>query len=227
MADQNEIKKLLDDPNVPADTKKELVRALAGAGAPQEEVQRYGKANGVDVPDDPSVGDHVVGTLLAPVTLGFSEANNIRKEAQHAAFTMEGGDADKLVSKAKEQRELGAGQKVLNEQGDVPNSNTLLDAGSVGMRFFEKFIPVYAKAAPACGHQGAAPNLDNDIRKKYDEVRDIDFAKFREDAHKLTENVKKAEAHDNQLGSAWNGLGSWEGAAADAARGYQIGKSVV
>ncbi|MCG8921139.1 hypothetical protein [Lentzea sp. CC55] len=220
MADQNEIKKLLDDPNVTPETKKQLVRALAGAGAPQEEVERYGKANGVDVPDDPSVGDHVVGVVLAPLTLGFSEANNIRKEGQHAAFTVEGSEADALVKKAGEERELGATQKVLNEQGDVPNSNTLLDAGAPGLRFFEKFIPVYAKAAPACGHQGAAPNLQGDIYRKYDEVRDIDFAKFREDAHKLTENVKKAQEHDNQLGAAWNGLGSWEGSAADAARGY-------
>ncbi|GGN27586.1 hypothetical protein GCM10011609_83040 [Lentzea pudingi] len=221
MADQTEIKKLLDDPNVTPETKKQLVRALAGAGAPQEEVERYGKANGVDVPDDPSVGDHVVGVLLAAPTMGLLEGNNIRKEAQHAAFTMEGGEADKLVKKAGEERELGATQKVLNEQGDVPNSNTLLDAGAPGLRFFEKFIPVYAKAAPACGHQGAAPNLEGDIYRKYDEVRDIDFAKFREDAHKITENVKKAEAHDNALGSAWNGLGSWEGPAAQAARAYQ------
>ncbi|GAB2852915.1 hypothetical protein [Lentzea nigeriaca] len=220
MADQNEIKKLLDDPNVTPETKKQLVRALAGAGAPQEEVERYGKANGVEVPDDPSVGDHVVGTLLAPLTFGFSETRNIAKEGAHAAFTMEGGDADKLVNKAKEERELGSTQKVLNEQGDVPNSNTLLDAGAPGLRFFEKFIPVYAKAAPACGHQGAAPNLQNDIYRAYDEVRDIDFAKFREDAHKLGENVKKIQEHDNQLGSAWNGLGSWEGPAAEAARGY-------
>ncbi|KOV80618.1 WXG100 family type VII secretion target [Nocardia sp. NRRL S-836] len=220
MADQNEIKKLLDDPNVTPETKKQLVPALAGAGASEEEVERYAKANGVDVPSDPGVGSHILGAVLAVPTAGLSTAVVAGKEINRAQWEKKGGDADKLVSKAKEERELGATQKVLNEQGDVPNSNTLLDAGAPGLRFFEKFIPVYQKAAPACGHQGAAPNLEGDIYRNYDWVRDIDFAKFREDANKLTETTKKLQEHDNTLGSAWNGLGSWEGKAAEAARGY-------
>jgi hypothetical protein len=220
VADQNEIKKLLDDPNVTPDTKKQLVAALAGAGASDEDVERYAKANGVEVPSDPGIGSHLVGLALAVPTAGLSEAYVVGKEMKRSDWEKKGGDADKLVSKAKEEQELGSTQKVLNEQGDVPNSNTLLDAGAPGLRFFEKFIPVYAKAAPACGYQGAAPDLKNDIYRNYDEVRDIDFAKFREDAHKLDENVRALQNHDNALGSAWNGLGSWEGAAAEAARGY-------
>jgi hypothetical protein len=220
VADQNEIKKLLDDPNVTPETKKQLVPALAGAGGSDADVERYAKANGVEVPSDPGVGSHILGAVLAAPTLGVSSAIVAGKEMKRSDWEKKGGEADKLVGKAKEERELGATQKVLNEQGDVPSSNTLLDAGAPGLRFFEKFIPVYAKAAPACGHQGAAPNLQNDIYRNYDEVRDIDFAKFREDVHKLGENVRKLQNHDNTLGSAWNGLGSWEGPAAEAARGY-------
>ncbi|MEU7479358.1 hypothetical protein AB0A63_25450 [Lentzea sp. NPDC042327] len=220
MADQNEIKKLLDDPNVTPETKKALVPALAGAGAPEEEVERYAKANGVDVPSDPGLGSHILGAALAAPTAGLSTVFVGAKEINRSQWEKKGGEADELVAKAKEERELGATQKVLNEQGDVPSSNTLLDAGAPGLRFFEKFIPVYQKAAPACGHQGAAPNLEGDIYRRYDEVRDIEFAKFREDSVKLQEAVGKLQTHDNALGSAWNGLGSWEGQAAEAARGY-------
>ncbi|ANZ37637.1 hypothetical protein BBK82_17840 [Lentzea guizhouensis] len=220
MADQNEIKKLLDDPNVTPETKKQLVPALAGAGASEEEVERYAKANGVDVPSDPGLGSHILGAALAAPTAGLSTLFVGAKEVNRSQWEKKGGEADKLVSKAKEERELGATQKVLNEQGDVPSSNTLLDAGAPGLRFFEKFIPVYQKAAPACGHQGAAPNLQNDIYRNYDWVRDIEFAKFREDANKFQTVTAKLQEHDNALGSAWNGLGSWEGKAAEAARGY-------
>ncbi|SEQ78667.1 hypothetical protein [Lentzea albida] len=221
MADQNEIKKLLDDPNVTPETKKQLVPALAGAGASEEDVERYAKANGVDVPSDPGVGSYLLGAAAAVPTGGLSLGYVAGKEATRSQWEKKGGDADKVLEQAKVERELGATQKVLNEQGDVPNSNVLLDAGAPGLRFFATFIPLYPKAAAACGHGGAAPNLEAEIYRKYDEVRDIDFAKFREDAHKLTENVKKADASDNALGAAWNGLGSWEGPAAKAAGEYR------
>ncbi|GLZ30472.1 hypothetical protein Lesp02_26610 [Lentzea sp. NBRC 105346] len=220
MADQNEIKKLLDDPNVTPDTKKQLVRALAGAGGSEEDVNRYAKANGVEVPDDPGFWSHAAGIGLAPVTGGLSEAYVMGKEAKHGAWTMEGEDADKLVKKAGEERELGSTQKVLNETGDFKTSDELLDAGAPGLRFFEKFIPVYQKAAPVCGHNGQAPDLKGYIYKNYDEVREIDFGKFREDADKIHKATETLDNHENEMTRAWGQLGSWEGDAANAARAY-------
>ncbi|MBP2339348.1 hypothetical protein JOF41_005526 [Saccharothrix coeruleofusca] len=220
MADQNEIKQLLDDPNVTADTKKELVRALAGAGGSEEDVRRYAEANGVDVPNDPGFWQHAGGALLAPVTGGASVAFNVGQEVRHGAWTMEGETADKLVNKAKEERELGSTQKVLNETGDFRTSDELLDAGSPGLRFFEKFIPIYQEAAPLAGHGGRAPDLNGEIYKNYDEVREIDLGKFREDADKINKLVAELDNHENGLGTAWNALGAWEGEAAQAANQY-------
>ncbi|MFD1152069.1 hypothetical protein, partial [Saccharothrix hoggarensis] len=220
MADQNEIKQLLDDPNVTPETKKELVRALAGAGGSEEDVRRYAEANGVDVPNDPGFWQHTGGVLLAPVTLGGSVAFNAGQEARHGSWTVEGGEADKLVGKAKEERELGSTQKVLNETGDFRTSDELLDAGAPGLRFFEKFIPIYQQAAPLAGHNGQAPDLSTYVYRNYDEVREIDFGKFREDADKINKAVASLDNHQNGLGTAWNGLASWEGQAAQAANQY-------
>ncbi|GAA3841796.1 hypothetical protein GCM10022243_05260 [Saccharothrix violaceirubra] len=220
MADQNEIKQLLDDPNVTPETKKQLVRALAGSGGSEEDVRRYAEANGVEVPDDPGFWQHAGGVLLAPVTGGASVAYNVNEEMEHGAWTMEGGEADSLVNKAKEERELGSTQKVLNETGDVPTSDVLLDAGAPGLRFFEKFIPIYAEAAPVIGHNGQAPQLTEYIYRNYDEVSEIDFAKFREDAEKINKAAADLDNHENGLGTAWNALGAWEGDAANAANGY-------
>ncbi|WP_447004482.1 hypothetical protein ACRAKI_33480 [Saccharothrix isguenensis] len=220
MADQNEIKQLLDDPNVTPETKQQLVRALAGAGGSEEDVRRYAEANGVDVPNDPGFWQHTGGVLLAPVTGGASVAYNVGQEVRHGDWTVEGDEADKLVAEAKEERELGSTQKVLNETGDFGNSNELLDAGAPGLRFFEKFIPIYQEAAPLAGHGGQAPDLQGYVYKNYDEVRDIDFGKFREDADKLNKAVAELDNHQNGLGTAWNGLASWEGEAAQAANGY-------
>ncbi|ONI83922.1 hypothetical protein ALI22I_36475 [Saccharothrix sp. ALI-22-I] len=220
MADQNEIKQLLDDPNVTPETKQQLVRALAGAGGSEEDVRRYAEANGVEVPNDPGFWQHTGGVLLAPVTMGGSLAFNAGQEMRHGDWTVEGGEADKLVAEAKEERELGSTQKVLNETGDFSTSNELIDAGSPGLRFFEKFIPIYQEAAPLAGHGGQAPDLRGYIYKNYDEVRDIDFGKFREDAEKINKAVADLDNHQNGLGTAWNGLASWEGGAAQAANGY-------
>ncbi|GAA1279270.1 hypothetical protein [Saccharothrix xinjiangensis] len=220
MADQNEIKQLLDDPNVTPETKKELVRALAGSGASEDDVRRYAEANGVDVPNDPGLLQHGAGILLAPVTGGASVAYNAGQEVRHGDWTMEGGEADDLVGKAKEERELGSTQKVLNETGDFRTSDELLDAGAPGLRFFEKFIPIYQEAAPLAGHGGQAPDLKTYVYRNYDEVREIDLGKFREDADKINKTVAELDNHENGLGTAWNGLASWEGDAANAANAY-------
>ena len=139
MADQNEIKKLLDDPNVSKETKKQLVPALAGAGGSDADVDRYAKANGVEVPSDPGAGSHILGAVLAVPTLGISSAVVAGKEMKRSDWEKKGGEADKLVSQAKEQQHLGATQKVLNERGPFQNSNVLLEAGAAGLRFYEKF----------------------------------------------------------------------------------------
>jgi hypothetical protein len=220
VADQNQIKKLLDDPNVTGDTKKQLVRALAGAGGSEEDVRRYAQQNGVDVPSDPGFGSYYGAGVLAPVTGGASIAWLAGKEAEASKFKLSGGEADKLVKKAGEERELGSTQKVLNENGDFSTSDELLDAGAPGLRFFEKFIPLYSQAAPLCGHHGRAPDLKGEIYKNYDEVRGIDLRMFREDAHKINDATGKLDTHQNELGRSFSSLASWEGDAANAGNAY-------
>jgi hypothetical protein len=200
VADQDQIRKLLDDPNVDGDTKKTLVWGLLKAGAPYDQVQKYADANGIHVLDQ----DNWMGRPLAE-----SIKDNMPQDQVDAA-----------VNKASQQVEVANGQKTLNETGDFSTSDQLLDAGSGGLRFFENFIPFYNPAAQLTGSGGQAPDLQNDICRNYDEVRGIDLGAFRADAGKINDAVSKMDTAHNELGRDWTALSGWQGDAANAANAY-------
>ena len=200
MADQDQIRKLLDDPNVDGETKKTLVYGLLKAGAPYDQVQKYADANGIHVFDQDT-------WMSRPLAESIKE--NLPQDQVDAA-----------VNKASQQVEVANGQKTLNETGDFSTSDQLLDAGSGGLRFFENFIPFYNPAAQLTGSGGQAPDLQNDICRNYDEVRGIDLGAFRADAGKINDAVSKMDTAHNELGRDWTALSGWQGDAANAANAY-------
>src|SRR5205823_9069079 len=106
-------------------------------------------------------------------------------------------------------------------------SDEILDPGSRGMYFFRYFIPEYQKWT------GSAPNLQSDIEARYDELRGINFGKFRTDASDLDAAHGKLSDITLDLNSDTDSLGGfWQGSAAQAASAYcrtfmQNGKTVL
>lgn len=98
------------------------------------------------------------------------------------------------------------------------SSAEIFDAGRDGLRFFAAFGPLYAR------HRGETFDFDRDIRARYDEQREIAFGKLRADAEQLRAlSAAMSETSLDFRDAAAPLFGSWEGEAADRARGQVAG----
>jgi uncharacterized protein YukE len=131
------------------------------------------------------------------------------RNAQHEKDKKAGQDA--LDASAQRASDGGAG---------VGNSNDLLDAGAPGLKYFENFLPVYEYAKKIIDGGSVDTNVDN-MRKRYDEQRDIDFHKIDVDIVELRQVAqdsrdRQADA-EKSMAKLWSG---WDGKAADASRKF-------
>lgn len=140
----------------------------------------------------------------------------------HGVEDLFGGDqtvAEKEAGDVK--KEQGDLRKMLADDGDFSTSDEILDAGTVGLRFFADFIPVYKQAAQyVAGVKNVNIDLSADIYHNYDETRGIDMGRFRGDAEHIDSAVKQISTSQQNLSSSFGSLSDWTGSGADAARRY-------
>lgn len=100
----------------------------------------------------------------------------------------------------------------------VSTSDELLERGSVGLRYFEVFLPLYARVGSLgeMSHSAAC--------RRYDEQRELSFAQLRQDAQILARAAKDLASEQRILERQIQSVAvAWTGAAADAAGGYLRG----
>jgi uncharacterized protein YukE len=213
-----EVKSVLDDPYVPADTKEALLAAYV--------YENRGPFGLNDLPDD--VENYTNGT--------------------NASYKIDGGDAfaaryvgtDELYQTAQDQSDEDGGyQAELNDgrvetgrttiegmqppvegsSSGVQKSNEIFDAARSALKIFEDFVPINEKVPGDCQYQKI--NLDTDIKKRYDEQMDISFKNFLDDAKRLRDAHTQLSELNGNTEAELNGLyREWTGPAANASYQY-------
>lgn len=191
--DSQAIKKLLDNPVVSDDVKRELIWA-------------YGSRHGDRAPDLQRYADRLgmTGTGI-PVPLGRPI-----------------GDLDKAVDdvyKELNKHEAENGKQVLGEAGnEASSSNSILDLGAPGLRYFEYFGPLYQKCVV-----GTEICRDKACQL-YDEQRDMNLGVLRTDSAILTKGAAKLSEEITTQRNAWSTVDQlWTGQGAEAANSYVDG----
>jgi uncharacterized protein YukE len=226
------IKPILDDPNVSNSDKQRLLNTYAqeaAYGSPTgvvfggdstinpdyaknyDQIQQYAKQYGATDSFDKAEKVNNASGMFGPKLVTENQA------AGKQAFQdqLQRAKNDQQTAQANTDLTNQAGNTVAQGGSGVATSDDLLQPGSRGMHFFEYFIPPYRKWT------GGGPDLANDIEKVYDNLRGINFAKFRADATQLTTSHGKLTDITMNLSTDTNSLGGfWQGAAAQAAQQY-------
>ncbi|MEV6230305.1 hypothetical protein AB0L88_20855 [Saccharopolyspora shandongensis] len=123
-------------------------------------------------------------------------------------------------AKAAEERKgkFDDAKKKLEGGGSVGTSDELLDDGKMGLDFFEKFLPLYKDWA------GKGADFKADVVEQYDQLREIDFGAFREDAERLGGVQQALLDQNDSMGRSFQGSRqTWQGKAAESAEA-KVGK---
>ncbi|WP_037314758.1 hypothetical protein [Amycolatopsis orientalis] len=221
-----EVEKILNDPNIDRDTKRELAlnyidyiedESPESCGfASEEERNRF--------------RDHIKsmnGDWITEGDLNFNDGSldEVQKayktahekyDANQAAGRQ--GDRDALNKDAAKTQEI-AGRATETDPG-CANSNDIMVPGLSGFKVYEIFHPLYVRALGLAGG-GAAVSL-GELQRLYHEQDNIPFNLFKASADELTAvGTAVAGSAQDVSGKLGNSLGTWEGPAADQARAYQ------
>ncbi|GGI78947.1 hypothetical protein GCM10011581_15080 [Saccharopolyspora subtropica] len=221
-----DIKKLLDDPNV-SDEKK---RQLALAYAAEDDWAIFGVRDEVE-PYLDKYDDGYWRTQGESLASAFNRDDNL-KDAYKSAKE----EADKAADKAKKHDQaVQNGKNALEdskrkaENGDhggagAKTADELLDAGKPGLLFFENWVPLYEKIEHDVNDRSKVLKVDK-IRERYDEQRQLNFDKFAKNIDDLKAAEKgmreSLQTMSDKLGSLWK---SWTGSASDASQKFFSGK---
>jgi hypothetical protein len=226
------IKPILDDPNVSDSDKQRLLNTYAqeaAYGSPagvvfggdstvnpdyaknydqiQQYAKQYGSTDSFDKAEQVNGASGMFGDKLVK--------DNQAAGKQAFQDQLQRAQNDQQTAQANTDLTTQAGKTVAQGGSGAATSDDILQPGSRGMHFFEYFIPPYKSWT------GSGPDLTNDIEKVYDNLRGINFAKFRADATQLTMSHGKLTDITMNLSTDTNSLGGfWQGAAAQAAQQY-------
>ncbi|MBB5854852.1 hypothetical protein ACFQ05_16215 [Amycolatopsis umgeniensis] len=221
-----EVEKILNDPNIDRDTKRELAlnyidyiedESPESCGFASE-AERNGfrdhlkSMNG----DWITEGDlNVNDGSLEEVKKAYKTAQE-KYDASQAAGRQ--GDRDALNKDAAKSQEI-AGRATETDPG-CANSNDIMVPGLSGFKVYETFHPLYLRALSLAG--GGAAIALTELQRLYHEQDNIPFNLFKASADELTAvGTAIAGSAQDVSGKLGNSLGTWDGAAADQARAYQ------
>ncbi|SMC66761.1 hypothetical protein [Lentzea albidocapillata] len=226
MPSWEEVKKLCDNPEIPPDQKKALLEAYYTTemdqdvtGTHNDELERY--LDDYDI----SYGDGFGQSLSNSMPWSDSSEDRLNNAYDIAKKSGEAGQKkvdDHNKAKTDGQNALDQSEQRAADGGaGVGNSNSLLDAGAPGLKYFENFLPVYAEAKSVIG-VGADVNTDyNNVKTLYEEQRDIDFHKIDQDIvemRQVSTDLRTQQADsEKSMSKLWS---SWDGNAADNSRAY-------
>lgn len=221
-----EVEKILNDPNIDRDTKRELALNYIdyiedespescgfASEADRNGFRDYIKSMNGDWITESDIGDN--DGYLEDVQAAYKTAHE-KYDANQAAGRQ--GDRDALNKDAAKTQEI-AGRATETDPG-CANSNDIMVPGLSGFKVYEIFHPLYVRALGLAGG-GAAVSL-GELQRLYHEQDNIPFNLFKASADELTAvNTAIAGSAQDVSGKLGNSLGTWEGTAADQARAYQ------
>ncbi|MDG3008988.1 hypothetical protein G4X40_02360 [Rhodococcus sp. D2-41] len=171
--------------------------------------------------DDPDVASPVRSQLATAAVLGADpgERDDWREAAERAGVPI-GSTGLGGVDPAQEYHEALAAARSAAESAQARAAlahasgmtvDAMLDAGAVGLRFFEQFLPLAAALAPiGVGYP--------DVRRRFDEQRGLDVAALGSDAERVRAQARAAaEQLDVQRAQSARLLEEQWGVAVDAA----------
>ncbi|NYH78534.1 uncharacterized protein YukE [Actinopolyspora biskrensis] len=124
------------------------------------------------------------------------------------------GAQERAEQESERSDKFDKAQKSLNSGSRVPNSDQLLDDGSLGLEYYSKFLPHFKDWT------GNGPDFEGEIKRRYDDLRGIDFAAFREDADRLEKVHSALLDQSSSMKRDFGGVReTWQGEASEAAAG--------
>jgi uncharacterized protein YukE len=227
----DDVKRLLDDPDVPDDQKAELAKNFEAYDdqwsmfGTEDRVQpyldRYGGGywntqgrQSVDALADLnpfsgaswSEGGHAKQYLI-------DSYHKARQSADQAGKDNRQHNAD--VANGRHQLE-DARTRAAGGGTGVGTSDELLDAGRPGLRYFDRFLPLYGRL-PGTVRKNPPPGVAmtaDFLHRRYEEHRGINFTHFATDADEMTSGAtterNEHQEMSNKLSALWN---HWTGPA--------------
>ncbi|PRY43600.1 hypothetical protein [Umezawaea tangerina] len=220
-----DVKKVVDNPAVSTEDKKALLLAYYTndvkddiTGTHNDELEEY--LDDYDI----SWGDGQWQATKDAMPWADSSEDRLNSAYDKGKKAADEGDA----RNAQHEKDKKAGQDVLDGSAQrasdggagVANSNQLLDAGKPGLKYFENFLPVYQSALSVIDGGKVDTSVDN-MHRRYDEQRDIDFHKIDIDIvelHQVAQDSRDRQGDaEKSMSKLWSG---WTGKAADASRKF-------
>ncbi|WP_410662998.1 hypothetical protein [Amycolatopsis sp. lyj-84] len=222
-----EVEKILNDPNIDRDTKRELALNYIdyiedespescgfASEAERNGFRDYIKSMNGDWITESDIGSN--DAYLEDVQAAYKTAQE-KYDASQAAGRQ--GDRDALNKDAAKNQEI-AGRATETDPG-CANSNDIMVPGLSGFKVYENFHPLYVRAVSLSKAVGAVVAIET-LRTAYHEQDNIPFNLFKASADELTAvSTAIAGSAQDVSGKLGSSLGTWDGAAADQARAYQ------
>ncbi|HEV2781453.1 MAG TPA: WXG100 family type VII secretion target [Actinophytocola sp.] len=197
-----EVKRMLDDPYVSADTKERLLTAymMENYNIPDEARAYYDRYK---LGDDDDAFD---------VIWDGDSTDDIYSAAERE--TQQRGYHDRQVEQQiqENQGQLGSVQAPNADGGGVATSDELFDLARPALAVFEAFIPIDAKVPGDSRGVNGPADFNRDIVTRFDEQRGINFRKMMAEAarlagahNSLSELKSTTESQLNSLYQKWSG----------------------
>ncbi|MGW1676841.1 WXG100 family type VII secretion target [Saccharopolyspora sp. NPDC002376] len=217
-----DIKKVLDDPEVPDDQKRDLALAYGA----EDDWRLFGTRDEVE-PYLEKYDDGYWRVLGEGISNASDRQQNLRDKFDTAKKSAdEAGEKrkknDEAVDKGKATLEDSKRKAENGENGGAgaKTGDELLDAGNPGMKFFDTWLPLYKKIQSYKNAPQLVPELD-EIKKRYDEQRELNFDKFAKNIDDLKAAEKGMRESMQTMSDKMSGLWkSWTGAASDASQDF-------
>jgi hypothetical protein len=233
-AQLDQMRSMLDDPNVSAEHKNNFLYVLSNAGRLSDgDIDKYAPQVGADAGDVKSGGNAGSNIKNANAALPAAETDKRNADVQ------------------KDKGDIKSATNALS-QGGFSNSDQMVDEAVKGLKIFDDFYPYYQKAggqdsgaapgvapapgatpangpvttvpsAPAAGGPAAPATYNHtgvdpaSLHAGMDEFRGIDFTAFHADAQMLQTANKTVGDSTDALHSAWANTAEWTGDAKTAA----------
>ncbi|MBK1783995.1 WXG100 family type VII secretion target [Prauserella cavernicola] len=196
-----ETQAILDDPYVSADTKQSVLASYAVHGDGNSAADAYYDQYNL------SQGDMNTGLWLNPDDV-YDAAEGEQEEAGY----QERQRQERLDGN---QTELDNAQAPGSGSSAVAKADELLDLARDGLKVFEQFIPIDAEGPGDQKHIDSPLNYEEDIVKRFDEQKGLDFQKMLDEAKRLRDaHTALSDLHSttesslNSLYKDWTGDGA-------------------
>jgi len=210
----SEVKSVLDDPYVTADTKEALLAAYVlengDDASPEAEDYTDGTKAHYNIDSDDLFDD------------GFKGTDQLYKDAKDESD--EAGYSTRMNDQNVESGRTSIEDMQLPAEGSstgVQKSNEIFDKARPALKIWADFLPVNDKVpGDSLGRYGKI-NLENDINKRFDEQMGISFKNFVDDAKRLRDAYTKLNTLNGDSQSELNKVyKDWTGPAANASYQY-------